>query len=140
MSAESITFTLISVDKTGNWTITDYWIGNMVDPINGTKFYSKIPPPNGGQVKEWTWQNDGNNDNPFGLTFNFSKSGGSGAPTQTAIGMVTVDPSALSGKQVVAIELVACSIGPDNPQLRAKLIGTAKPIKGQPVCKFCGTN
>ena len=135
-TAQSITFTITSIPaKSGSWTIDSAFIGNMADPNNCTQYYYQPPP-----ATSWTWDNQGNNLNAFGIIVNYKKSGGSGDPTQTAFGCVTVDPNSMpSSDNTVDITLTACKVdgAANNPGLKVGTSSggaTVKPIGGQPTC------
>ena len=135
-TANSITFNITSKPaKSGDWTIDSAFIGNMADPNVCTQYYYQPPPGS-----SWTWNNQGNNLNPFGIVVNYKKSGGSGDPTQTAFRCVVVDPNNMpSADNTVDIELTACSVGgaANNPGLLVNSTSpgaTVKNIGGQPSC------
>lgn len=135
-TAQSITFNITSVpSKSGDWTIESAFIGNMADPNACTQYYYQPPP---GQ--SWTWNNQGNNLNPFGIVVNYKKSGGSSADTQTAFRCVVVDPNDMpSANNTVDISLTACNVGgaANNPGLLVNSSSggaTVKQIGGQPTC------
>ncbi|MFC3228138.1 hypothetical protein ACFOGJ_12910 [Marinibaculum pumilum] len=135
-TAQSITFNISSVpQKSGDWTIESAFIGNMADPNACTQYYYQPPP-----ATSWTWNNQGNNLNPFGIVVNFKKSGGTGDPTQTAFRCVTVDPNNMpSANNTVDISLTACNVNgaEGNPGLLVNSTSpgvTVKAIGGQPSC------
>ena len=135
-TAQSITFTINSKPaKSGDWTIDNAFIGNMADPNVCTQYYYQPPP-----ASSWTWNNEGNNLNPFGIVVNYQKSGGTGGATQTAFRCVTVDPNNMpAANNTVDISLTACNVNgaAGNPGLLVNSSSagvTVKPIGGQPSC------
>jgi len=135
-TAQSITFNITSVpSQSGSWTIQNAFIGNMADPNACTQYYYQPPP-----ATSWTWNNQGNNLNPFGIVVNYTKAGGDGSATQTAFRCVTVDPNNMpAANNTVEITLTACNVGgaANNPGLLVDTSSggaTVKPIGGQPTC------
>ena len=139
MPANSIRFSTVSVNRSGDWRINSVFIGNIVDPVNGTTCYTEAPPANSEHASpDWIWKASDNDIEPFGITFNFTKYGGQGESIQTAIGMVTVDPSSINGDANIEIRLVPCKIAgvSSNPQLAVTLVSgpaQVQPISGQPL-------
>ena len=116
MSATSI---IIKLKREGSAEylshVTGLVFGNMVDPSTGI-FWS---PAHAGN-SPWTWTNTGTNDTEFGLMANYKFNG----EEKTAFGIVTIDPTVLTGNCVVKVELCTAAIDGDehNSILRFKSV------------------
>lgn len=94
--------------------VSDLIIGNMVEP--GTNnFWSNIPPGGGPASSSWTWEDDGSNENAFGLMGNYKYQG----TETTALSMIVIDPTKFpSGDNTVEVTLYTAEIGPGNNILK----------------------
>ena len=133
-TAQSITFNLSSwPQKTGSQTIDVAFISMMTDPNACVQFYGQTS-----SARSWTWNNEGNNLNPFGIVVDYKISGGNG--NTRAFGCVTVDPIHMQyADNTVDILLRACNINgvSGNPGLKVESSSpgvTVKNIGGMPSC------
>lgn len=112
--------------------VTDLIIGNMVAPGTNTN-WSRIPPnPNEPTSNTWTWVNEGQGTQAFGLMGNYKYNG----VEATALDMVVIDPGKLeAGNYQVEVVLYTAEIGPGNNILKFR----SATINGNPAAAYLDT-
>ncbi|MCP4545365.1 MAG: hypothetical protein GY835_02725, partial [bacterium] len=95
--------------------VTDIIVGNMVAPgLNNCPFWYQPPA-----MPCWTWLNQGHNDDPFSLMFNYRYNG----VDKTAFRKITIDPTKMGQlNPSVTVQLTSCAVGgtPANCVLAVK--------------------